>query len=251
MKKQLIFAAATIIGVAGGLYLATERVGSPASNVAVTAPADLDLSAYEAMREGDMLKLQFGGNRGSVVPFVSEDGEEMTLAAFEGEWVILNFWATWCAPCRKEMPHLSELQDEFASEDFEVVTVATGVNQRPAMERFLAEIGVDNLPLHTDANSALARDFGVVGLPVTIVLHPEGYEVARLIGDADWASDNAKGILRAVMARYCNSMRCHIHHRPTLCQWWPQNERLDHAHRSLIFARLVSIDHVRNTVDRC
>jgi hypothetical protein len=59
----------------------------------------------------------------------------------------------------QEMPHLSELQDELGSADFEVVTVATGTNQRP-MERFLAEIGVENLPLHTDNNSALARDMG-------------------------------------------------------------------------------------------
>jgi hypothetical protein len=68
------------------------------------------------------------------------------------------------------------------------------------MERFLAEIGVDNLPLHTDNNSALARDMGVIGLPVTILLDPQGFEIARLIGDADWASENAKAILRALMA---------------------------------------------------
>ena len=199
MKKQLILLAAALIGVAGGLYLASQTEESPAEGVAVAAPADLDLAPYAALREGDMLKLQFGGNRGSVVPFTSEDGEQLTLASYEGEWVVLNFWATWCAPCRKEMPHLSELQEDFAGDTFEVVTVATGVNQRPAMERFLQDIGVDNLPLHTDANSALARDFGIVGLPVTIILHPDGYEVARLIGDADWSSDNAKQILQALM----------------------------------------------------
>ena len=88
----------------------------------------------------------------------------------------------------------------LGGEVFQVVTVASGPNQRPAMERFLDEIGVDNLPLHTDANSSFTRDMGVVGLPVTIVMHPDGYEVARLIGDADWASDNAKEILQAMMA---------------------------------------------------
>ncbi|MEL6960396.1 MAG: redoxin domain-containing protein [Pseudomonadota bacterium] len=195
MKKPLIFAAAAVIGLAGGLYLALSGRESPQD------VPQLDLTAYEAMREGDMLKLQVGTNRGSTVPFLHEDGEtELTLADYEGKWVVLNFWATWCAPCRKEMPHLSELQTEFGGGDFEVVTIASGPNQRPAMERFLAEIGVDNLPLHTDANSAFTRDMGVVGLPVTIVMHPDGYEVARLIGDADWASDNAKEILQAMMA---------------------------------------------------
>lgn len=192
MKKPLIFTAAALIGLAGGLYLALGQGESPA------VPAR-DFTALEEMRSGDMLKLQFGMNRGSDVAFMSEDGEEMTLAAYEGQHVVLNFWATWCAPCRKEMPHLSELQAEFGGDDFQVVTVATGVNQRPAMQRFLAEIGVDNLPLHTDGNSALARDMGVVGLPVTLILDPEGFEIARLIGDADWASDTAKEILKTLI----------------------------------------------------
>lgn len=192
MKKTMIFTIASIIGIVGGLYLATadrETPGLP----------ERDFAQVEAMRAADMLKLQFGVNRGSDVVFTHEDGSDLTLAAYEGQYVVLNFWATWCAPCRKEMPHLSELQDEFG-DGLEVVTVATGINQRPAMERFLADIGVDNLPLHTDANSALARDLGVVGLPVTLVLDPNGYEIARLIGDADWASDNAKDILRALVA---------------------------------------------------
>lgn len=190
MKKQLIFAAASVIGIAGGLYFALGKSESPAF-------PQMDFEQVEAMRAGDMLKLQFSVDRGSDVPFLSEDGAEMTLAAYEGQYVVLNFWATWCAPCRKEMPHLSELKEQLGDE-IEVVTIATGLNQRPVMERFFEEIGVDNLPLHTDNNSALARDFGVVGLPVTLILNPEGLEIARLIGDADWTSDSAYGILRAL-----------------------------------------------------
>jgi len=193
MTKPLIFAAAAVIGIAGGLYLALGTGETPSL-------PDRDFSQVEAMRSGDMLKLQFGVDRGSDVVFTHEDGSDVTLAAFKGKYTVLNFWATWCAPCRKEMPHLSELADEFGA-DLNVITVATGLNQRPAMERFLAEIGVDNLPLHTDANSALARDMGVIGLPVTLIMDPEGFEIARLIGDADWASDNAKAILRSLIER--------------------------------------------------
>ena len=188
MTKPLIFAAAAVIGIAGGLYLALGTGETPSL-------PDRDFSHVEAMRSGDMLKLQFGVNRGSDVVFTHEDGSDMTLAAFEGKYTVLNFWATWCAPCRKEMPHLSGLADEFGA-DLNVITVATGLNQRPAMERFLAEIGVDNLPLHTDTNSALARDMGVIGLPVTLIMDPAGFEIARLIGGANWASDNAKAMLR-------------------------------------------------------
>lgn len=193
MKKELIFAAATVIGLAAGLYFALDDSESP-------TVVQRDFTALEALRVGDMMKLQFGADRSSDVVFKHEDGSDLTLAAFEGQYVVLNFWATWCAPCRKEMPHLSELQDEFGGKDLEVVTVATGTNQRPAMERFFEEIGVDNLPMHTDANSALARDMGVIGLPVTLILDPQGQEIARLIGDADWASDNAKAILTTLLA---------------------------------------------------
>lgn len=197
MNKAVIFAAAAAVGLSGGLYLALNESESPSA--AARAIPQQDFSAVEALRDGDMMKLQFAANRGTAVPFLADDGTEMTLADFEGKWVVLNFWATWCAPCRKEMPHLSELQTEFAGDDFEVVTVATGLNQRPAMVRFFEEIGVDNLPLHTDANSAFARDFGVVGLPATLIINPEGFEIARLQGDADWASDSAKAIVRALM----------------------------------------------------
>lgn len=192
MTKSIVLTLAAVIGVALGLYFGLPSDESPVR-------PERDYAAVEPLREGDMLKLQLGVNRGSMVPFIHEDGSEMTLADYEGQYVLLNFWATWCAPCRKEMPHLSEVQAEMGGDDFQVVTVATGSNQRPAMERFLAEIGVDNLPLHTDNNSALARDMGVVGLPVTILLDPQGFEIARLIGDADWASENAKEILRELM----------------------------------------------------
>ena len=96
---------------------------------------------------------------------------------------------------------LSELQTEFGGGDFEVVTVATGRNPPPAMQSFFDEIGVDNLPLHRDPKSGLAREMGVLGLPITVILNPEGQEIARMRGDADWASDNAKNILKTILGQ--------------------------------------------------
>ena len=160
-----------------------------------------DVAAAEAMREGDMRKLIFHSApiASSDVPFISEDGNEMTLADYQGKHVVLNFWATWCAPCRKEMPHLSALQEAMGGDQMEVVTIATGRNPLPAMQRFLAEIEVDNLPLHTDARQSLARSLGVLGLPVTIILDPDGKEVGRMQGDADWSSENAMAIMRTLI----------------------------------------------------
>ena len=161
-----------------------------------------DPAALEALRDGDMKKLTVHAAPmpGSDTPFLAEDGTETTLAAYAGQVVVLNFWATWCAPCRKEMPQLAALQDAMGGDDLQVVTIATGRNPRPAMEAFLDEIGVENLPLHTDARQNLARSFGVLGLPVTIVLDREGQEIARLQGDADWSSESAQAILAAVLA---------------------------------------------------
>ena len=154
------------------------------------------------LRDGDMRKLAFHSTPipSSDVGFVAEDGTDMTLAAYEGKHIVLNFWATWCAPCRAEMPHLAALQSSFESDTFEVVTIATGRNPRPAMEEFFDDIEVDNLPLHTDARSNLARSMGVLGLPVTVILDPEGNEIARLQGDADWNSDSAQAIISALIA---------------------------------------------------
>ncbi|MBE0414437.1 TlpA disulfide reductase family protein [Yoonia sp.] len=160
-----------------------------------------DIADIAALREGDMRKLTLHSApmAGSDVPFTGQDGSEMTLAAYRGQYVVLNFWATWCAPCRKEMPHLAALQSELGGDAMQVVTIATGRNPRPAMERFFAEIAVDNLPLHTDGRQALARSMGVLGLPVTVILDPQGQEIARLQGDADWSSDSALAIMRALI----------------------------------------------------
>ncbi len=169
---------------------------------ALANTAVADMSAIADLRTGEMRKLLFHSApiESSDVTFMSEDGEEMTLADYEGQYVVLNFWATWCAPCRKEMPQLADLQTEFGNDGLKVVTIATGRNPRPAMERFFAEIAVDNLPLHTDARQSLSRSLGVLGLPVTIILDPEGQEIARMQGDADWSSDSAFAIMRALLA---------------------------------------------------
>lgn len=166
------------------------------ANASLAADAALD-----ALRVGDMKKLTLHTVAKDVpaTPFFAEDGAEITLQAYQGKVVLVNFWATWCAPCRKEMPALSALQEEFGGADFEVVTIATGRNPPPAMKKFFAEAGVTNLPLHRDPKQALARKMAVLGLPVTVVLNTDGQEVGRLLGDADWHSDEARALIAALL----------------------------------------------------
>lgn len=159
-----------------------------------------DVAALEAMREGDMKKLIFSAPKPMVeTAFVGEDGQPMTLGAFRGQYTVLNFWATWCAPCRKEMPTLEALDKAFEGKGLDVVTIATGRNPAPAIDKFFTEIGVENLTKHLDPKQALARDMAVLGLPVTVVLDRDAREIARLTGDADWDAPEAIAILTALV----------------------------------------------------
>lgn len=135
----------------------------------------------------------------SEVAFTDPDGGSHSLADYRGKVVVLNFWATWCAPCREEMPSLDALQAEMGGEDFAVVPVATGRNQPDQIDRFYTETGVENLPVLLDPRQQLSRDMGVVGLPVTVLIDREGREVARLLGEADWNSEPARQVIRQLL----------------------------------------------------
>ena len=161
-----------------------------------------DYTSASDLRQGDMRKLVFSDPKGvSELSFLAPDGSDITLANFEGKTVVLNFWATWCAPCRKEMPALDALRTELGSDTFDVVAVATGPKNEPKkIEKFFAKNGIENLPVFRDPKSRFANDMSVRGLPITVILNADGKEIARMRGDAEWASDNAKDILRAIQA---------------------------------------------------
>lgn len=161
-----------------------------------------DIAALEAMREGHMKKLVFVADPQPVpeTVFSDIDGGSHQLSDFAGQLVVLNFWATWCAPCRKEMPSLARLQAELGSPDFRVVTIATGRNSPAGIRRFFEEEDVTNLPTYTDPKQALARQMAVLGLPITVIIDSQGREIARLRGDAEWDTDSAKAILSSLAA---------------------------------------------------
>ncbi|WP_298493096.1 TlpA disulfide reductase family protein [uncultured Maritimibacter sp.] len=172
------------------------------ANAVFGSSALADTASLEALREGSLTKLMFHGDPKPVseAVFTDEAGGEVSLADYRGKVVVLNFWATWCAPCRHEMPMLDALQAEFGGDDFAVVTVATGRNKPMAVEKFFDEVGVTNLPKLYDPKKALAAEMGVMGLPVTVLLDRNGNEVARMMGDADWSSESAKAIVAAMIA---------------------------------------------------
>ncbi len=167
--------------------------------LALTAnPARADLAAAEAAKAGDMRKLVLHAAPKPLpdATIVGMDDAPRSLAEWQGRWVVVNFWATWCAPCRKEMPTL----DALAASGQPVVIVAAGRNPVPAIERFLSETGIAHVAPLRDPKTELARPLGILGLPATLIVNPEGQEVGRLIGDADWSTPEAKAVLAALAA---------------------------------------------------
>lgn len=170
--------------------------------IALPTPTLADMAGIADLREGSMKKLVFHATPKPVSGadfFLADEAGKATLADYQGKYVLLNFWATWCAPCRKEMPMLSTLQTEFGGDQFEVLTLATGRNSPAGIVKFFDGVGIDNLPRHKDPKQAVAREMGVFGLPVTIILDPNGQEIARLLGDAEWDSDSARAIIAALL----------------------------------------------------
>tara|TARA_B110000003_G_scaffold46038_1_gene44135 strand:+ start:3361 stop:3975 length:615 start_codon:yes stop_codon:yes gene_type:complete len=161
---------------------------------------------------GDMKKMTIANNTTSAPKtiFFDTGGKELTLNDFKGRLTLVNFWATWCAPCRKEMPSLEVLSNQIGGDTFQVVTIATMRSSEEAVKKFFNDNNIIDLPKFRDPKGYLARASGVAALPLTILLDRNGNEISRLIGDADWAQDEtiefikkAIEIDRLIEVNYC------------------------------------------------
>ena len=139
------------------------------------------------------------------IAFKKPDGTPVTLADFKGRTVLLNLWATWCAPCKKEMPALNQLQAELGGKDFEVVAVNIDTRNAERAPQFLDDIGVKHLTRYTDQSvkifDMLKAKGKAFGMPTTILIDGNGCELANLAGPAEWAGDDAKTLMRAAVGR--------------------------------------------------
>ncbi|MEZ5798035.1 MAG: TlpA disulfide reductase family protein [Paracoccaceae bacterium] len=166
---------------------------------ALALGANPALAEVSALLTGDMAKLTLTDPQPlPEAALLTMEDAEVTLAQHRGKWMVVNFWATWCAPCRSEMPALDRLQ--AAMPDIVVVPVATGRNAPETIARFWDEAAIAHLTTLRDPKSVMSRQMGIAGLPVTVIVNPEGQEVGRLIGDAAWDGPEAMAVLRALMA---------------------------------------------------
>jgi thiol-disulfide isomerase/thioredoxin len=134
--------------------------------------------------------------------FMTPEGTKASLADFKGRTVLLNLWATWCVPCRQEMPALDRLQGLRGSKDFAVVAVNIDTTRLDRPKAFLEEIGVKNLTLYTDNTAGvfqtLKQEGKVIGLPTTILIGKDGCEIGTMAGPAQWDSQDALALLAAI-----------------------------------------------------
>ena len=133
--------------------------------------------------------------------FTDGAGKPVTLADFAGKVVLLNLWATWCAPCIKEMPSLARLQTELGGADFQVVALAQDRGGAPVVLPFLEKLGVKSLAPYLDAPGAAGKAFAVQGLPTSLLIGRDGRETARLLGGADWDGPATRGRILEAIAR--------------------------------------------------
>jgi thiol-disulfide isomerase/thioredoxin len=138
------------------------------------------------------------------ISFRAPDGEPLTLADFAGRSVLLNLWATWCVPCRAEMPALDRLQAALGGDDFQVIAVNVDVRNEERARAFLEEIGVDSLAFYSDPTLGIFNELKgrgyAFGLPTSILIDGEGCGVGVLAGPAAWDSDEAEALIKAAVA---------------------------------------------------
>jgi thiol-disulfide isomerase/thioredoxin len=208
-RKGLLTVAVAALGVAAaaalGLYALDGGRGN-AEAVAMCADAATasgarlgplatgEVAAFQTAREAHDL---------SGLGFLDETGEATTLGALKGRVALVNLWATWCAPCRKEMPALDRLNAALGGDGFAVVPISVDVGSRDKPEAFLTSIETTTLPLYTDPSMGIFNEMRkrglALGLPVTALIDENGCLLGHMNGPAEWDSREGQALIRAAI----------------------------------------------------
>jgi thiol-disulfide isomerase/thioredoxin len=202
-RKSLItvFALAVLAGGIG-LYLQKSTPDTVAPAPGVMAPAPDAVGGFKSLAKGALAAFLVKPDRPAAPPvsFTDANGQAVSLDQWKGRVVLLNLWATWCAPCRKEMPTLADLQTQLGSKDFEVVALSVDLKGKDASSAFLKDTGVTSLALYTDPSGKALEVLQAIGLPFTMLVDRQGREIGRLMGPAEWNSPEAVALIKAAMA---------------------------------------------------
>ena len=202
----IAIALGAVVGAAGIYWKASPSGNAPATeSLAAACKADPEtLATLKPLAKGEVAAMAVREEAIGLpeLGFVSAEGEALTLADFAGQALLVNLWATWCAPCRAEMPALAELQAELGGDDFKVLAINIDTGDVAKPKAFLDEIGVSNLGLYRDASmgvfNTLKKEGLAFGLPVTLMIGKDGCMLGAMNGPAEWASADAKALAGAL-----------------------------------------------------
>ena len=156
----------------------------PDAGASVQAVNPLELSVFDQPRDVPEIH------------FIDAENRNLTLADFRGKVVLLNIWATWCVPCRKEMPSLDRLQAKLGANDFIVLPLSIDRAGLPAVKKFYQELGLQKLGMYVDSSGAASRALGAPGVPTTLLIGRNGREVARKMGAAEWDAPDVVALMQ-------------------------------------------------------
>ena len=120
------------------------------------------------------------------IEFFNSKNKKVSLNDYKSKLVIVNFWATWCAPCKEEMPHLNQLKSQPKFKDIEILPINVADEEIKKSKKFFEDLNLDNLEIFNGSSILMAKKFKLRGIPTTIIIDKEGYERARIIGFIDF-----------------------------------------------------------------
>lgn len=205
-RPVLVLLGAAVAGILAGavavyVMVSGERNGDVASAGCEAAVAAAERAAPLARGEVAAFRVAAEPRSLADLAFTDPDGKPVTLASLGHDAALVNIWATWCGPCREEMPTLDRLEADLGGEAFAVVPVNIDLNATDRAKAFLEEIGIAHLPFYSDPSGKLFQDLKrrgmAIGLPTTVLVDGKGCEIGILEGPAEWDSDDAKALIRA------------------------------------------------------
>lgn len=204
-KALWIVALSALLGF-GAVYViggrfdngASEKSGATAQDI---SPPNVGESGGSSFKLGEMAAFVTKKTPEPLpdITFQDASGKDVTLSSFKGKTILLNLWATWCEPCREEMPALNRLQHDLGSDKFEVVTLSLDRKGYEASRKFLDDLKANDVKLYADATAKQGMQLKLIGMPTTILINKDGLEVGRLAGSAKWDSDDAKKLIEAAI----------------------------------------------------
>ena len=203
-RLPLVAAGVLVLAAITGYYWyqADGRKAGPAETAAeATGPAPAG-GVSRDLATGTLAAFLVKPERKSLPDIAFQDGagKPLKLSDWKGRVILINLWATWCAPCRKEMPDLAALQEDLGSDQFEVVAISVDRKGAEASSSFLKETGADNLKLYVEPTTKIVGDLQSAGLPATILVDRQGREIGRLLGPAHWSAPEAVALVKAALA---------------------------------------------------